>query len=92
MALISDPAILFLDEPTLGLDVLARRELWDHIRSIKGTLTIILTTHYLEEAGALSDRIAIMSGGNIKAIGTSEQLISLSGESNLEDAFIKLSV
>ena len=92
MALISDPAILFLDEPTLGLDVLARRELWDHIRSIKGTLTIILTTHYLEEAGALSDRIAIMSCGNIKAIGTSDQLLSLSGESNLEDAFIKLSV
>ena len=63
MALISEPKILFLDEPTLGLDVIARSDLWDIIRSLKGKVTIILTTHYMEEAEALSDRIAIMKNG-----------------------------
>lgn len=65
MALISEPEILFLDEPTLGLDVLARSDLWDMIRSLKGKVTIILTTHYMEEAEALSDRIAIMKDGQL---------------------------
>lgn len=90
MALISSPKLLFLDEPTLGLDVLARRELWKHISALKGKTTVILTTHYLEEAEALSDRIAIMVNGNIKTVGTAEELIATTGESNFENAFIKL--
>ena len=90
MALISEPKVLFLDEPTLGLDILARRELWKHIERLKGTTTVILTTHYLEEAESLSDRIAIMVNGSIKHIATSEELIAISGEKNFEEAFIKL--
>ena len=90
MALISEPQVLFLDEPTLGLDILARRELWKHIERLKGTTTVILTTHYLEEAEALSDRIAIMVNGNIKHVATAEELIAISGEKNFEEAFIKL--
>ena len=90
MALISKPKLLFLDEPTLGLDILARRELWKHISALKGKTTVILTTHYLEEAEALSDRIAIMSNGVIKNIGTAEELITISGEDNFENAFVKL--
>ena len=70
MALIGEPKILFLDEPTLGLDVIARSELWETIRSLKGKITIILTTHYMEEAGELSDRIGIMKAGRLLAIGT----------------------
>jgi ABC-2 type transport system ATP-binding protein len=88
MALISDPQILFLDEPTLGLDVLARRELWSAIKKLKGKITIILTTHYMEEAEALSDRIGIMSNGDLKAVGTAAQLISATGAKNFEDAFV----
>ena len=90
MALISEPKVLFLDEPTLGLDILARRELWKHIERLKGTTTVILTTHYLEEAESLSDRIAIMVNGSIKHIATAEELIAISGEKNFEEAFIKL--
>lgn len=90
MALISDPKILFLDEPTLGLDVIARRELWDIIIKLKGIVTIILTTHYLEEAEAISDRIGIMANGNLKAIGTVNELILKENTSNFEDAFIKI--
>ena len=90
MALISEPKLLFLDEPTLGLDVLARRELWKHISALKGKTTVILTTHYLEEAEALSDRIAIMVNGRIKTVGTAEELIAASGENNFENAFVKL--
>ncbi len=90
MALISEPQILFLDEPTLGLDVLARRELWKEIEKLKGKITIILTTHYLEEAQALSDRIAIMSKGELKAVGTAEELMNKTNTSNLEDAFVAL--
>jgi len=74
MALISDPRILFLDEPTLGLDPHARRELWKHIEKLKGVKTILLTTHYLEEADALADRIAIIKNGNIIAQGTPSEL------------------
>lgn len=90
MALITEPEILFLDEPTLGLDVLARRELWDVIRALKSKMTIILTTHYLEEAEALCDRIAIMVGGKLRAIGTSEELKAMAGKDNFEDAFIEI--
>lgn len=90
MALISNPKVLFLDEPTLGLDVLARRELWSAIEKLKGKITIILTTHYLEEAEALSDRIGIMAKGKLKAIGTASELISKTGAKTFEDAFIAL--
>ena len=90
MALISDPEILFLDEPTLGLDVLARRELWAAIEKLKGDVTIVLTTHYMEEAEALADRIGIMSKGELKAIGTAAELISSTGARSLEDAFVAL--
>ncbi len=90
MALISEPKVLFLDEPTLGLDVLARRELWSVIEKLKGEMTIILTTHYLEEAQALSDEIGIMAKGRLKALGTAAELISLTGAQNFEDAFVAL--
>lgn len=90
MALISDPQILFLDEPTLGLDVVARRELWTHIRQLKGRVTIVLTTHYLEEAEALSDRIAVMAHGNLQALGTAKELMERTGTDNFEDAFVTL--
>lgn len=90
MALISYPQILFLDEPTLGLDVIARRELWEVIKSLKGRVTIILTTHYLEEVEALSDRVGVMAKGKLKAVGTVNELISQTGEVTFEDAFIKL--
>lgn len=90
MALISEPKILFLDEPTLGLDVLARRELWHTITALKGKVTIILTTHYLEEAEALSDRIGIMAKGKLKAVGTAKELIERAGADNFENAFISL--
>ncbi|MGN0688158.1 MAG: ABC transporter ATP-binding protein [Oscillospiraceae bacterium] len=90
MALISEPEVLFLDEPTLGLDVLARRELWTAIEALKGKITIILTTHYMEEAESLSDRIAIMLGGRIAAIGTLSEIESISGEKGLEPSFVKI--
>ena len=90
MALISKPKLLFLDEPTLGLDVLARRELWGIIRSLKTNTTIILTTHYLEEAEALSDRIGILSAGKLKALGTAEELMAQANANTFEDAFIIL--
>ena len=88
MALISEPKILFLDEPTLGLDVIARHELWDAIRSLKGRVTIILTTHYMEEAEALSDRIGIMKDGRLLAVGTARELNERAGTSNFESAFL----
>lgn len=90
MALITEPKVLFLDEPTLGLDVLARRELWKEIESLKGKITIILTTHYMEEAEALSDEIAVMAKGKLKAVGTLAELKVLTGAENLEDAFVKI--
>ena len=90
MALISEPEILFLDEPTLGLDVIARHDLWDMIRSLKGRITIILTTHYMEEAEALSDRIGIMKSGRLLATGTSEELNRMAGTDNFETAFISI--
>ena len=90
MALISDPKILFLDEPTLGLDVIARSELWDIIRELKKRMTIILTTHYMEEAEELSDRIGVMKDGHLLAVGTAQQLKEETGEDKFENAFIKL--
>ena len=90
IALINNPQILFLDEPTLGLDVIARKELWKIIESLKGKVTIILTTHYMEEAESLSDRIAIMNKGNIVQIGTAKELIEKTGAKNFEDAFVKI--
>lgn len=90
MALISEPKILFLDEPTLGLDVIARHELWRVIENLKGKVTIILTTHYLEEAEALSDRIGIMVKGSLKAEGTAEELKKSVGTEDFEEAFIRI--
>lgn len=90
MALISEPKILFLDEPTLGLDVIARSELWDIIKALKGTVTIILTTHYMEEAEALSDRIAIMRDGKLLICGTPDAIKAQTGEDSIEKAFIKV--
>ena len=91
MALISEPQILFLDEPTLGLDVLARRELWSSIKSLKGTVTIILTTHYMDEVESLSDRVGIMAKGQLTVVGTVLELTTQTGTSKLEDAFVMLS-
>ncbi len=90
MALISEPKVLFLDEPTLGLDVIARSELWDIIRSLKGKVTIILTTHYMEEAEALSDHIAIMRDGKLLLCDTPDAIKSQTGEDSIEKAFIKI--
>lgn len=90
MALVSEPRVLFLDEPTLGLDVLARRELWSVIRALKGKITIILTTHYMEEAEQLSDRIAIMVAGKIKALGTLAELEEQTGQTGLENVFVSI--
>ena len=90
MALISEPQILFLDEPTLGLDVIARHDLWEVIRSLKGKITIILTTHYMEEAEALSDRIGIMKIGRLLAVGTVEELNRKVGTEDFETAFVSI--
>ena len=90
MALISHPKILFLDEPTLGLDVIARAELWDIIRALKGETTVILTTHYMEEAEALSDRIGIMKDGRLLEVGTASELKEKTGKEKFEDAFVAI--
>lgn len=90
MALISEPQILFLDEPTLGLDVLARSDLWNLIRCLKEKVTIVLTTHYMEEAEALSDRIAIMQDGRLLVCDTAEKIKELAGKSNFEQAFVAI--
>ena len=90
MALISEPDILFLDEPTLGLDVMARYDLWEAIRALKGRITIILTTHYMEEAETLSDRIGIMKSGRLLAEGTAKELKNLAGTDSFETAFVKI--
>lgn len=90
VALINDPKLIFLDEPTLGLDVIARKELWRVIEELHGNVTVILTTHYMEEAKKLSDRVAIMSSGKLCAIGTPADIISQSGKDNFEDAFVSL--
>ena len=90
MALISEPLILFLDEPTLGLDVIARHDLWETICALKGKITILLTTHYMEEAEALSDRIGIMKSGRLLAVGTVEELNAAAGTNDFETAFVSI--
>lgn len=90
LALISEPKILFLDEPTLGLDVIARSELWDIIKDLKGKITIILTTHYMEEAEALSDRIGIMKNGRLLVVGTAQELLKMTDADTFENAFISI--
>jgi len=90
MALISEPEILFLDEPTLGLDVLVRSDLWDIIRSLKGKITIVLTTHYMEEAEALSDRIAIMKAGKLLICDTADEIKRKAETDNFEQAFVRI--
>lgn len=90
MALIGEPQILFLDEPTLGLDVIARHDLWEMIRSLKGKITIVMTTHYMEEAEVLSDRIGIMKNGSLLAVGTVEELNRKAGTSDFETAFVSI--
>lgn len=90
MAMITDPEFLFLDEPTLGLDVIVRSELWDLIRGLKGGTTVVLTTHYMEEAEALSDRIGIMKDGVLVSVGTAEELKVKAGKDRFEDAFIEI--
>jgi ABC-2 type transport system ATP-binding protein len=90
MALISEPKILFLDEPTLGLDVMARHELWKTIRGLRGNVTMILTTHYMEEAEALSDRIGIMKNGKLLAIGTVDELNARANTNDFESAFVSI--
>lgn len=90
LALVTKPKILFLDEPTLGLDVIARRELWKTIRDLKDKMTIILTTHYMEEAEALSDRIGIMKDGELLFVGTKEELYAKTNKQNVEEAFINI--
>ena len=90
ISLINEPKILFLDEPTLGLDVIARKELWKIIENLKGEVTIILTTHYMEEAESLSDRIGIMTEGNLIAVGTANELVEQTAAKCFEDAFVKI--
>ncbi len=90
MALITEPKVLFLDEPTLGIDVLARRELWRKIEALKGKITIVLTTHYMEEAENLADEIAIMAKGELMAVGSPEELMRRTESDCLEDAFVKI--
>lgn len=90
MALVSDPQVLFLDEPTLGLDVRARRELWQLVSALKQKMTVVLTTHYLEEAEAMADRIGVMNAGHLVALGTVEQIKQVAGKDTLEDAFLAL--
>lgn len=89
MALISEPQIVFLDEPTIGLDVRARRELWEHIKTLKGQMTIVLTTHYLEEAVALADRIGILDHGQLKIVGTADDIVNHAQTRTFEEAFLK---
>lgn len=90
MALVKEPKVLFLDEPTLGLDVIARRELWDEIIKLKGRVTVILTTHYMEEAEALSDRIGVMKDGVLLETGSAKELMAKTGADRFEDAFIRI--
>jgi ABC-2 type transport system ATP-binding protein len=90
VSLISRPEILFLDEPTLGLDVLSRRELWKIIEKLKGKITIILTSHYLEEIEHLCDRVAILSKGKVLKIGTVSELKEITNSTTFEDSFVKL--
>lgn len=90
LALVSEPQILFLDEPTVALDVLSRSDLWDTIRQLKGKVTIVLTTHYMQEAEELSDRIGIMKEGKLLALDTPDRLKQQCGVDSVEKAFISI--
>ncbi|MBQ8319947.1 MAG: ABC transporter ATP-binding protein [Clostridia bacterium] len=90
LAVLTEPKILFLDEPTLGLDVRARQKLWEMIERMKSSMTIFLTTHYLEEVERLTDRIGVISRGKMKAVGTREELLAKTGKKTLEEAFLLL--
>ena len=90
IALINEPKVLFLDEPTLGLDVIARKELWNVIEKVKGKITIILTTHYMEEAESLSDRVGIMAKGKLLMVGTTEEIKKKANREKFEDAFVEI--
>ncbi|MBQ6817117.1 MAG: ABC transporter ATP-binding protein [Bacilli bacterium] len=90
LSLVSNPQILLLDEPTLGLDVLSRRELWKVIEMLKKRMTIILTTHYMEEAEYLSDRIGVLKEGKLLKEGTLHELLDETKSNCLEDAFVKI--
>lgn len=90
LALINNPEILFLDEPTLGLDIIARKELWRIIEGLKDKITIILTTHYMEEAESLSDCVGIMANGRLIEVGTARELVKKAKTKSFEDAFIKI--
>ena len=90
LSLISKPKVLFLDEPTLGLDVISRKELWKTIKTLKGKMTIILTTHYREEAEELSDRIGIMKEGKLLFVGNKKELFAVTNKSNVENAFVHI--
>ena len=90
MAVIGEPKVLFLDEPTLGLDVLAGRQLWREIDKLKMSMTIILTTHYMEEAQSLADRIVIMNEGRVMATGTLEEMENMTGKKGLEEVFVTM--
>lgn len=92
MAIITDPKVLYLDEPTLGLDVLSRRQLWQEIMKLKSQMTIILTTHYMEEAEALADRIAVMIDGKINALGTLAELEERTGKKGMEEVFVQIAM
>ena len=90
MALVSRPQILFLDEPTLGLDVIVRSDMWDMIKGLKGTTTIILTTHYMEEVEALADRVGIMKEGRLLTTGTVAEIKEKAGKDRFEEAFVAI--
>ena len=90
IALISKPKVLFLDEPTLGLDVFARRDLWKIIENLKKNTTIILTSHYLDEVEHLCDRVAILESGKLICVGTVESLKETTNSETFEDVFVKL--
>lgn len=90
LSLLSKPKVLFLDEPTLGLDVLVRRELWKIILSFKGKMTIVLTSHYLEEIESLCDRVAILNKGKLKVVGSVNEIKEKTKQDSLEDAFVTL--
>ena len=90
MALITEPEVLFLDEPTLGLDVRARRELWREIEGLRGRMTVVLTSHYLEEIEHLADRVAILNAGKLRTVGTVAQICAETGKPSLEEVFLEL--
>jgi ABC-2 type transport system ATP-binding protein len=91
VALVNNPKIAYLDEPTVGMDARARRKTWEFIGSLKEkNKTVILTTHYIEEAEALSDRVGIIDYGQLIALGTPKELMEKHDAKNLEEVFLKI--